>query len=178
MSISLAPIHIPAIRPGFDAADATTPVKRHTHPWPYENEFNQYHHTPYAYGGLSIDRERKMFYGYPETQFQVSVATRPTRIERHSKQHNNVNITHYTRNPSPLSLSLPIACLLAQLSWSASQRSSGGLHERHRRAPSISQCGGSGATVCRGHLSVQLRYAHLLLARWAPRLPRGLLEHR
>lgn len=116
MSISLAPIHIPAIRPGFDAADATTPVKRHTHPWPYENEFNQYHHTPYAYGGLSIDRERKMFYGYPETQFQVSVATRPTRIERHSKQHNNVNITHNTRTPSPLSLSLSVACLLAQLS--------------------------------------------------------------
>lgn len=83
-----------------------------------------------------------------------------------------------TPAPLPLSLSLPVACLLAQLSWSASERSSGGLHERHRRASSISQCGGSGATVCRGHFSVQLRYAHLLLARWAPRLPRGLLEHR
>lgn len=67
MSISLAPIHIPAIRPGFET-DATTPVKRHAHPWPYENEFNQYHASPYY-----LDRDRKpMFYGYPETQFQVS----------------------------------------------------------------------------------------------------------
>lgn len=101
------------------------------------------------------------------------------RARETSKQHNNVNITLNTRTPSlSLSLLVSLACLLAQLSWSASQRSSGGLHERHRRAPSISQCGSSGATVCGGHLSVQLRYAHLLLARWAPRLPRGLLEHR
>ncbi|XP_023175426.2 homeobox protein abdominal-B [Drosophila hydei] len=65
MSISLAPIHIPAIRPGFET-DATTPVKRHAHPWPYDNEFNQYHASPYY-----LDRDRKpMFYGYPETQFQ------------------------------------------------------------------------------------------------------------
>lgn len=97
MSISLAPIHIPAIRPGFES-DATTPVKRHTLPWQYENEFNQYHHASPYY----LDRDRKpMFYGYPETQFQVSFVTRQKlRLELRSRrdwagqqQVNNVNIT-------------------------------------------------------------------------------------
>lgn len=146
MSISLAPIHIPAIRPGFES-DATTPVKRHTLPWQYENEFNQYHHASPYY----LDRDRKpMFYGYPETQFQVSVVTRQKlRLELRSRrdwagqqQVNNVNIT---LNPLSLSSSrilllfrLYAACILAQLSWSADLSCSGGLHKRHRRPPCFS----------------------------------------
>lgn len=187
MSISLAPIHIPAIRPGFES-DATTPVKRHAHPWPYENEFNQYHHASPYY----LDRDRKpMFYGYAETQFQVSCDTRQKlRLELRARrdwtrkqQFNNVNVTlnplfSSSRLLLLLLLLLRAACILAQLSWSADLSCSGGLHERHRRPPCFGFCGGSGATVCGGHLAVQLRYAHLLLARWAARLPRGLLEHR
>ncbi|XP_055851135.1 homeobox protein abdominal-B isoform X2 [Episyrphus balteatus] len=56
------PLHIPAIRPGFEA-DAS--VKRHPHPWAYDGDsFPQYHQQYY------IDRDRKpVFYPYPE-QFQ------------------------------------------------------------------------------------------------------------
>lgn len=73
MSLSLAPLHIPAIRPGFEADAASAAVKRHPHPaWPYESDgFSsaQYHHASQYY----LERDRKpVFYGYPETQFQVS----------------------------------------------------------------------------------------------------------
>lgn len=72
MSLSLAPLHIPAIRPGFEADAASAAVKRHPHPaWPYESDgFSsaQYHHASQYY----LERDRKpVFYGYPETQFQV-----------------------------------------------------------------------------------------------------------
>ncbi|XP_017488333.1 PREDICTED: homeobox protein abdominal-B-like, partial [Rhagoletis zephyria] len=64
----LAPLHIPAIRPGFEA-DATAAVKRHPHPWAYDGDgFSsaQYHASQYF-----LDRDRKpVFYGYPETQYQ------------------------------------------------------------------------------------------------------------
>lgn len=64
----LAPLHIPAIRPGFEA-DATAAVKRHPHPWAYDSDgFGpaQYHAQQYF-----LERERKpVFYGYPETQYQ------------------------------------------------------------------------------------------------------------
>lgn len=72
MSLSLAPLHIPAIRPGFET-DATAAVKRHPHPWAYDGDgFSsaQYHHASQYY----LDRDRKpVFYGYPEAQFQVRV---------------------------------------------------------------------------------------------------------
>lgn len=72
MSLSLAPLHIPAIRPGFET-DTSAAVKRHPHPWPYESDgFSsaQYHHASQYY----LDRDRKpVFYGYPESQFQVNI---------------------------------------------------------------------------------------------------------
>ncbi|XP_037952051.1 homeobox protein abdominal-B-like [Teleopsis dalmanni] len=69
MSLSLAPLHFPVIRPGFET-DATAAVKRHPHPWAYDGDgFSsaQYHHASQYY----LDRDRKpVFYGYPDTQFQ------------------------------------------------------------------------------------------------------------
>ncbi|BFF91644.1 homeobox protein abdominal-B [Drosophila madeirensis] len=71
MSIQLAPLHIPAIRPGpgFET-DASVAVKRHAAPWPYNDDgFNQYHASASQYYMEQRDR-KPMFPYYPDTQFQ------------------------------------------------------------------------------------------------------------
>jgi len=73
MSIQLAPLHIPAMRPGFEP-DTSAAVKRHPAHWTYNDDaFNQY--PGYAKG--HYDRNHMFPYPYPDTS-QFPVVSGPT----------------------------------------------------------------------------------------------------